>query len=579
MRLRPRFSGRFALSLAAAVVSLLFLFIYLQGKKDALLGDFQDLLEAGVKGVFPYTFTAESVSLRPGHCGPTSLRLELFGARLEEIDFGNSQPKRFEFLPAKIEIEKVRLDYRLSDLLRRKFSCWRQVRIEGGNLFYRGNRPLLSDICGEFLPESAGWVWRNFRARWGGIDFYSEGEAAFQDERFQIELILEPYRGFPVGKILLTKGGWLPIPTEHLGSPGRVKLALAGEVAPQEGEWKLQGEMNAGKRILRLEAGSEAGEKKWWLRLKPEEKSQQSESEWILLTEFFPGGHFSGVARLNHLEIGGCDILTRIEVRGNFVVSDEESWELKGDLATFNTILNYYPFRDIRAEYQFSREGFKMPVLEFGKEYRLSGCLDWSTAPTVDLLIYIRNADLGDLAVITGGNRTSVDGRIEGYLKICGPVSAPEIDFRLRSENGRIGSFEYDWARINFGGIWPIIQSVDSAFKRGKGCYFLEGEADLRKLGSSDVLDSLKLAADRRTMVWKGWDISREGSGAELKIGKDVGDEFRVSFKTLMADADGENSENEGEMELAYRLGGRRALKLKLKREEEVVGIEHKIKF
>ena len=83
-----------------------------------------------------------------------------------------------------------------------------------------------------------------------------------------------------------------------------------------------------------------------------------------------------------------------------------------------------------------------------------------------------------------------------------------------------------------------------------------------------------------KTIVWDGWDISKEGSDS-LKMVKEIGEKVSVGFRTFAREEllPYQKRENPDEMSLEYKLDNCQILQMKLKENEEFFGVEHKNKF
>ncbi len=557
--------------LGAAVLGLSLRVFSARKRQNILLTDFRKLAEAGIREKFPRSFRVREINFLPAENG-SDFRLNLSGVAADcgrGSGADDAAPTGREIF-LRLEAEQVSLAYSLSDLLNRRVAGQRQFWFYGGRIFCgkENPRPLLSELAGEMRLGNNGCSWTELRGSLAGMKFSSAGSAAPAENGFTLDMILVPEN---------TGVTFLP---EGLGGgrlPGRMKLALRGEF--QEGDRLiLAGTLSASERNFRLQA--EAGGEKIKFSLLPAADPAGKEAEFVLAAELDSGGGVAGTLGLNHARIGGVDVLSRVEFRAEYASAGNDDWNLRVETAAFNTVLNYQPFWDLQARCLLRPGNFEISSLELGREYRLSGWLDWKEAPKMEARLDINDADTGDLMLIAGSSgRLAASGRFRGTLRVAGLLAGPKIDFHLSGEKGNIGKLDYEWSRINFSGIWPALRAVDSVFKHEDGLYSLEGEMDLRRLGTPDVLAQLSLIGSSKTVVWQGWDIARPESEAKLEVGKNVGEEFRVAFRALLPDETLRLPEEKEEMEIAYRLGGNRTLGLKLKKEEEILGVEHKIEF
>ena len=88
------------------------------------------------------------------------------------------------------------------------------------------------------------------------------------------------------------------------------------------------------------------------------------------------------------------------------------------------------------------------------------------------------------------------------------------------------------------------------------------------------------MRSDEHTVVWQGWDITKQRSDSgELNMEKDIGEDFKLNFKTFVNDETNPRELNERELEFGYKLKGDKQLKMRLKEKEELLSVEQRMKF
>jgi len=99
-------------------------------------------------------------------------------------------------------------------------------------------------------------------------------------------------------------------------------------------------------------------------------------------------------------------------------------------------------------------------------------------------------------------------------------------------------------------------------------------------VADSNLLDYLKLKSDMKTIVWDGWDISKDGSDS-IKMVKEIGEKVSVGFRTFAREEllPYQKRDNTDEMSLEYKLDNGQMFQMKLKEKEEFFGVEHKRRF
>lgn len=284
---------------------------------------------------------------------------------------------------------------------------------------------------------------------------------------------------------------------------------------------------------------------------------------------------------VNDLAIGGVTISAQVFLKGCFIPDKQSNKSIfSGKLFSKNITLNSDPFVNLSMSFEIRDGSLKIKSLKLGRSYKLRGSISLAGPFETKLRLVISRADIRDIALIARVKDPNIAvGIINGFVDINGPLQNPLLNGMLQSRNGRIGPVEYTSANVRFEGLGPILNIVDSALRHGSGTFTVEGFIDLRNIAEGRVFNGLKVKSDMKAVVWKDWDINKNGTD-ELSMTKQISDKIKVGFKTVARDPDPTfyERENPEEMKLEYKLGEEN-LKLKLKENEEFFGIEHNVKF
>ena len=281
--------------------------------------------------------------------------------------------------------------------------------------------------------------------------------------------------------------------------------------------------------------------------------------------------------KINNLDIKGAAL------SGNFVLKAKVLKDngLIGKLYSSDMTLNSRVLPDLKIFFKLTKDELKIYSLNFGESYRLKGTVRLKEPFETNIYFEILRANLRDIALITKAKRPGVvTGIMNGIFNIKGPFNNLQSNGFIGGRSGKIGPIWYDSADIKIQGTGPIIKIVGSNIRQAQATFTMEGYIDLRSVAGSDLLSYIKLKSDMKTIIWDGWDISRDGSDS-LKMIKDIGDKVSVGFKTFTREEllPYQKRDNLDEMSLEYKLDNGQILQMKLKENEEFFGVEHKNKF
>jgi len=84
---------------------------------------------------------------------------------------------------------------------------------------------------------------------------------------------------------------------------------------------------------------------------------------------------------------------------------------------------------------------------------------------------------------------------------------------------------------------------------------------------------------DGGMLVWKDWKVTGDKKSSEVKLSKDIGDEFRINFKTYLNDETGLSNNDNSQIELEYELDDTESIKMQIKKDESFLALEHSFQF
>ncbi len=233
-----------------------------------------------------------------------------------------------------------------------------------------------------------------------------------------------------------------------------------------------------------------------------------------------------------------------------------------------------------------------------GQEASLNGRIRLKPPYPVDLNLELKRADLDRwIRWFAGPQRWTLSGPIHGRVTLTGPLSQLESQGQISSEGGSLGWERFRLATLRFRGEGPILKIQNSQITKPSGVLLIEGTVDLRRLGRSDFLSNVRLSSTERSLgVGGGWRVGPLGVESPARPVEVPGERPSVSGLSvrrstaedrmavgLAYEVDREvqpESVTREELELTYPLSssGQR-VQVRLDRDEEFVGVEHRKKF
>ncbi len=293
-------------------------------------------------------------------------------------------------------------------------------------------------------------------------------------------------------------------------------------------------------------------------------------------------------ANLEHLQIKNFDILTNLTLSLDKGIDlQDKTLKFSGTLKTYGSVLNNRPFPELNSSFEIRDSQLRILTCSLGDNYNLRGIIDLNSPFHADLSLNFYQAALNELLLqltqpaysgeITSPEEFDFSGLLNGLIKISGPLGRPDIEGYLEAEHGHIGDLDFVSADINIKGHYPKIFIVNSRICREEDYFIMEGKMDFANLEKQDFLD-LKFKANK-AVFWQGWDITR-GRDNQVHMSKNIADDFKITFDTFVDDETRTYDDDyANELGLEYEILGDKVLKLRLRKEEEILGVERRVKF
>jgi len=263
-----------------------------------------------------------------------------------------------------------------------------------------------------------------------------------------------------------------------------------------------------------------------------------------------------------------------------FLIRDgRHPWQdAKVKINTQRLLLEDRPLENVSGHFSLVRKRLLVEQLRWGKLLSLSGEASLVSPYTTEAQIRILH--FGDEALrhfFRNPEDKRIPRSVEGQIFVNGPLKTVHLRGHLVAHEGMVKEAPYQSMVNTFQGNWPVV-TVESRIEREypKESYAaVRGIVDLRALGQKGFYKTTALeGAD--AVVWKGLTLQNP-SEETLVFGKNS-PTTSVSLKTFLESGQ-TGGEPTQEFELEYRLQKEKSLKLRLKGEEEFLGLERKLSF
>jgi len=284
-------------------------------------------------------------------------------------------------------------------------------------------------------------------------------------------------------------------------------------------------------------------------------------------------------ANLEHVKISDLDILTNLSLKLSKKPAGAGATDVvSGVLRSYGSVINNQPFPELSSSFDIQGKQLRLLSFNLGDSYDLRGVVGLSEPFEADLSLNFYQAALNELvARFTSPEEANFSGLLSGLIKATGPLRRLKLDGYLEARNGHLGSLDFISADINIKGYYPHLLITDSRICREQDVFFMDGEINLAQLERQDSLD-VDIIPDKG-MLWQGWDITRSRED-QVHMSKDIPGDLKITFDAFMQDQmTAYTHDSRNELGLEYRIFGDKMLKLRLKKEEGILGFERRVEF
>ena len=187
---------------------------------------------------------------------------------------------------------------------------------------------------------------------------------------------------------------------------------------------------------------------------------------------------------LDHFKTSFFDISTVFQISLELMRKEEGLISMiRGTVDTKYSLANYKPLHELSGYFEIKEGKLYLNALSWA-QFLCDGFLNLLPPYEMDLSFQFDDLDMQEYAQFSGCGKnetTTVKGRVSGNLRLSGFPDKPMLKGRLISDGGFVQGLAYDRMSINFEGLYPVVEIVDSRVTEETGLSFnLEGRYDLR---------------------------------------------------------------------------------------------------
>ena len=287
---------------------------------------------------------------------------------------------------------------------------------------------------------------------------------------------------------------------------------------------------------------------------------------------------------LNHVRMMEADFSTQVHLRGHLRTEADGRQSLVGFASTRGSVVNWKPVPyESKLSFVLSEGLLEISDASVLAGFELKGTARYAPKPDVRLSVRTRRYPLeyfNDLLILPKDKELS--GTADVRLDLLGSPFAPMIKGEILIKDSRMGQKPIRNMQLNVEGVYPELRLSGSrvVLEDGTTMGFAKESVMVRDLFSGKTYESLIARTDQEEVIWGDWKLFRTDTDESMTIQRDVGEKMNVKYERFEKDeSDIKNEQKPDEVEVEYLMSGKDSFKVRLKDDEEFVGLEKKMSF
>jgi hypothetical protein len=271
--------------------------------------------------------------------------------------------------------------------------------------------------------------------------------------------------------------------------------------------------------------------------------------------------------RVDKTKISGIELLTNIYCT---YFKPERILELK----TVGSVVNLKPFPELSVRMRFLPQGVSVEDLQYQAGFTLSGFLSYSGELTLEgKFDNFSLSELLDVFFPRYQRVLSLSG-INGQLLYFSFDSSRVTELYWEIPEGKVGDIDFTEGKLHLVGKGSSLEFIDSQLMVNQTPYILEGKVDFSKFPSSEMWKNVYLVSSSPAVPFGKLGFERNFEERRISLGAKLSEMVRLDYNVEFSEQ-GDYNKNEVSLEIK----GTPNLKLRLRGDEEIMGVEKKIEF
>jgi hypothetical protein len=288
---------------------------------------------------------------------------------------------------------------------------------------------------------------------------------------------------------------------------------------------------------------------------------------------------------LNHLPLVNLDLSTQLEIKG-ILLTDSVNREqmLKGQLKSRGSVVNWKPLdQESQMDFLIKKDQLVMKNVIFMGGLRLDGILIYGSPPEIDVKLDSNDYSLETLThLFSLPSHKQLTGQLDSAVTLTGNLWQPMAKGQLIIKNFQTKTRRLRNIQLDIEGVLPEVMISQSRLVTEDGVVmdFEARQMNIRELLDFDTYEALIKAESQEEVSWGDWRLLRREKSDSMSVERDVGDEFKVKYERFEHDEESlQPDESKNEMDVEVLLSDQESFNIKLKDDEEFIGVQRKVAF